>query len=157
MTASGLPNVAALLGGILQRIDERQRPLFIALAERLAAERYRSWAKDANGRERAGLLACAEREDAIAARVEGLYPDAAAVQAALRADNPELEEVNASIFAGRPLAQQFAIQAAGERAGASVWRAFAERAGDEARRTFLECAGLEEQSATYLESLLAGG
>ena len=157
MTTTGLPNVAAILGGILQRIDERQRPLFIALAERMAAERYRRWAKDSSGPARAGLLACAEREDAIADRVAALYPDAAAVEQALRADNPELEEVNDAIFAGRPLAQQFSIQAAGERAGAAAWRAFAERAGDEARRAFLACAELEEQSASYLESLLAGG
>jgi len=158
MTATDLPSISSIVGGLLERVDARHRPLFIALAERLAAERYRRWAKEASGPARGGLLACAEREDEIADRVAALYPDAAAVQETLRASNPELDEVNDALFAGRALAQQFAIQAAGERAGAAVWRAFAEHAGSaDARRTLLACAELEEQSAVYLESLLAGG
>jgi hypothetical protein len=158
MTTPELPSIAEIVRGLLERVDARHRPLLIALAERLAAERYRRWAKDASGPARGGLLACAEREDTIADRVAALYPDAAAVQAALRAENPELDEVGDAIFAGRPLEQQFAIQAAGERAGAAAWRAFAEHAGSaDARRTLLACAELEEESAVYLESLLAGG
>jgi len=143
---------------VLERVEPRLHPLFIAIAERLAAERYRSWARDASGTTRSGLLACAEREDAIADRIAALYPDAAALQAKLRADHPEIGEVAEGIFAGRPLAQQFAIQAAGERAGADAWRLFAAQApNDVARRTLLGCAELEEASAAYLESLLAGG
>jgi len=158
MTATELPSIARIVGGLLERVDARHRPLFIALAERLAAERYRRWARDASGPARSGLLACAEREDAIADRIGALYADAASVQEKMRADNPGLEEVNDALFAGRPLAEQFAIQAAGERAGAAVWRAFAEHAADDpARRTLLECAALEEESAIYLESLLAAG
>ena len=158
MTTRELPSISAIVRGLLARVDERHQPLFIALAERLAAERYRRWARDAGGEARSGLLACAEREDAIADRVAGLYPDASTVQERLRGSHPELDEVNDSFFAGRPLAEQFAIQAAGERAGAAAWRAFAEHAAsDGARRTLLACAELEEQSAEYLESLLAGG
>jgi len=158
MRAADLPDIATLLGGLLQRIPGPHRPLLIALAERLAAERYRRWAKDAGAPARGGLLACAEREDAIADRVAALYPDAASVQQALRTDHPELDEINDSIFAGRPLAEQFAIQAAGERAGAAAWRAFAQHADrDAARAAFLACAELEEESAAYLDSLLAGG
>jgi hypothetical protein len=157
MTTRELPSIATIVGGILARVEERYRPLFIALAERLAAERYRRWARDASGDARSGLLACAEREDAIADRIAALYPDATAVQASLRADNPELDELGDALFAGRPLAEQFTIQAAGERAGAGAWRMFAEQAGGDARRTFLACAELEERSAEYLESLLAQG
>jgi hypothetical protein len=153
-----LPSIASIVGSVLERVAAPQRPLFIALAERLAAERYRGWAANASGPARRDLLACAAREDAIADRVAALYADAAALQQRLRADHPELDEVNEAIFAGRPLAEQFAIQAAGERAGAAAWRAFAAQTGDpEARATFLACAELEEQSATYLESILAGG
>ena len=63
----------------------------------LAAERYRGWA-DQPGYEaqRADLLACARREEEIADRIEGLYPDAAAVQRDLLAKNPDLEEINRS-------------------------------------------------------------
>jgi hypothetical protein len=158
MPAQDLPSIATIVGGLLARVEERHRPLFIALAERLAAERYRRWAKDASGDARSGLLACAEREAAIADKIAALYPDATTVQASLRADNPELDELADALFAGRPLAEQFAIQAAGERAGAGAWRAFAAQArGDEARRTLLACAELEERSAEYLESLLAQG
>jgi hypothetical protein len=157
MSATELPNIARIVGGLLEGVDARERPLLIALAERLAAERYRRWARDASGPARSGLLACAEREDAIADRVVALYPNGAAIQARLRGEHPELEEGYDGLFAGRPLAEQFAIQAAGERAGAGAWRSFAELAeGDTARRTLLACAELEEQSATYLESLLAG-
>jgi hypothetical protein len=158
MTARELPSIAAIVGGVLQRVPEPHRPLFIAMAERLAADRYRRWAEAASGPAHTALLACAAREDDIADRVAALYPGAAATQDALRADHPELEEVNDALFAGRPLAEQFAIQAAGERAGAAVWRSFAERAdGDRARATFLACAELEEASAEYLESVLERG
>ena len=157
-TPEKLPDISAIIRGVLEHVEPRLHPLFIALAERLAAERYRGWAKDASGAARAGLLACAEREDEIADRIAALYPDATAVQAKLRADHPELDEMGDAIFAGRPLAQQFAIQAAGERAGAGAWRLFTAQApNDPARRTLLACAALEEQSAVYLESLLAGG
>jgi len=158
MTARELPSIANLVGSVLQRVAAPHRPLFIALAERLAAERYRRWARDANGPARHELLACAAREDAIADRVAALYPDAASLEQSLRADHPEPEEVYEALFAGRPLEEQFAIQAAGERAGAAVWRSFAAQTEqDDARRAFLACAELEEQSATYLESILAGG
>jgi len=158
MSATELPNIARIVGGLLEGVDARERPLLIAFAERLAAERYRRWARDASGPARSGLLACAEREDAIADRIAALYPDAAALQAKLRADHPELDEMGDAIFAGRPLPQQYAIQAAGERAGAGAWRLFAAQApNDAARRTLLACAELEEASAVHLESLLAGG
>jgi hypothetical protein len=153
-----LPDVAAVVARVLQRAPRAQRPLLIALAERLAAARYRVWAAEVADRARAALLsACADREEDIARRVEALYPDAAAVQRDLAAQAPELEQVNHALFAGRPLEQQFLIQARGERAGAATWRFFAERAdGAAARDTFLACAELEEESAACLESLLDG-
>ena len=155
---SALPDVAGILGPVLRRVPEEQRPLLVALAERLAAERYRRWADEVSQPlERAGLLACAEREEEIARRVEGLAPGAADLQRAILAANPDLEDINRSLFAGRPLAQQFAIQAGAERLGAATWRAFAERdARGDARAAYLDCALLEEESAALLESLLGG-
>jgi hypothetical protein len=147
-----LPNVAELLGQVLQRVPREQQPLLIAIAERLAAERYRGWA-DASAQS-AGFLACAAREEEIARRVEGLYPDAALIQRDILAANPDLEDINRSIFAGRALVLQLTIQAQGERLGAATWRAFAEHADDpKARATFLDCALLEEASAAFLEGL----
>ena len=151
---SPLPSVGEALAPVLARVPRDQQPLLIALAERLAAERYRSWAGEVSPAQRAQLLACAEREEEIARRVEALYPGAAALQRELLAKHPDVGEINHSLFAGRPLAQQFAIQAQGERLGAATWRAFARGDGDAGRRdTLLACAELEEASALVLEAL----
>jgi hypothetical protein len=154
--ATALPDVGSALRPVLARLAPEDRPLLIAMAERMAAERYRGWAAhvDDTGR-RAGLLACAAREEEIAGRVESLYPDSAARQARIRQAVPDLVALTDEIFGERPLADQLAIQAAGERLGAATWRALAETAGAEATRAaFLACAPLEEASAEYLESLL---
>jgi hypothetical protein len=154
-----LPGVGEVLAPILERIPLERRPLFIALAERLAAARYREWATAwSDARRKDDLLACADREEDIARRVEGLTPNASAVQQEIVAANPDLEEINRSLFAGRSLPEQFTIQAAGERLGAATWRAFAKHAtAPEARDVYLRCAELEEASAVVLESLLSGG
>jgi hypothetical protein len=61
-------------------------------------------------------------------------------------------------FAGRPFAEQFAIQAQGERVGILTWRAFARDEPDARRRdVLLACAPLEEESALVLESILFAG
>ncbi len=155
MTDQALPDIGAILGPLLARIAPREQPLLLAIAERMAAERYRRWAAAVDDPAiRAGLLACGEREDDIARRVETVFADAALVQARLRAEHPDLATINDQIFAGRPLPQQFAIQAAGERLGAATWKAFARAQSDEVvRRAFLDCAPLEEASAAFLESL----
>jgi hypothetical protein len=153
-----LPNVAEVLSAVLQRIPRDQQPLLIAYAERLAAERYRAWAKDpANAPWKGELLACASREEEIASRIEGLHPEAEAIQRSILADNPDLEQINRNLFSGRPLAEQLAIQAQGERLGAATWRAFAAHASEPSQRSvFLGCAELEEQSAAVLETILTG-
>ena len=87
--------------------------------------------------------------------MEALTPDAASLQRQILADNPGLEEVNRSLFGGRPLDEQLAVQASGERLGAATWRSFARSAPSaEVRETFLGCATLEEESAAYLESMI---
>ena len=153
---TGLPNLAEVLAPILAGVPRQRQPLLIAIAERMAAERYRGWAADAaNVNRQADLLACAAREDEIARRVEALFPDAAAFQRELIAANPDFEAINRSVFAGGSLDRQFTIQARGERLGAATWRAFAAHAENlAARETFLACAILEEQSAVVLESFL---
>jgi len=152
-----IPDVGELLAPVLARVAREQRPLLLAIAERLAAKRYRGWAADpANAAHASALHACADREEEIARRIEALHADAAVLQDAILAANPDLEDVNRAIFAGRPLAQQFAIQARGERLGAATWRAFARTEEDATRRAaILACADLEEESARALEAVLA--
>jgi hypothetical protein len=157
-TQSERPNVAEVLSRFLQDIQRAHQPLLIALAERMAAERYRSWATSAEGIRRTELLACADREEEIARHVEALYPDGSAAQREVSAKRSDLHAITQTLFAGRPIEEQFAIQAEGERLGAATWRSFARHEqGAKKRETFLTCAALEEESACVLESYLAGG
>src|SRR5512147_1025829 len=117
--AADLPNVGEVLAKILQRVSREQQPLLIAYAERLAAERYRGWAREVGQADRrSGLSACADREEEIARRVEALHPEAAATQRAIVAGNPDLVAINQTLFAPYTLVQQFNLQAQGERLGA---------------------------------------
>jgi hypothetical protein len=150
-------NIGEVLAPILARIPRERQPLLIAAAERLAAERYRGWAAQVvSAGAQAGLRACADREEEIARRIEGLYPDAGTVQQEILDANPDLLDVNRTLFAGRPLREQFRLQADGERLGAATWRSFARNAASGAARdALLACALLEEESASFLESILA--
>ena len=151
-----LPNVAELLAPLLARVAPDRQPLFLAIAERLAAERYRGWASNpAYAAHRGRLLECSAREEEIARRVETLRADAAAVQQEIMTANPDLLDINRQVFADLSVADQMRTQAGGERAGAAVWRAFAAQTKDDrARATFLACAGLEEESAVVLDDIL---
>jgi hypothetical protein len=153
MPAAG-PDIRSLVAPLLARVDIEHQPLLIAVAERRAAERYRGWAAQTDDPSlRDGFLACAVREEEIARRVEALVPDAAAIQAAILPRVPELDAITETLFAGRSLEEQFAVQAAGERVGAATWRAFAARAEDPSvAGEFLACAALEEESAEFLEA-----
>jgi hypothetical protein len=159
MSRSGpLPNIAQVLAPLLQRVPLHRQPLLIALAERMAAERYRGWAAQASTPERkSALLACADREEDIARRVEALYPTADSIEAEILERNPDLVEINRTLFAPYPLEEQFVLQAQGERVGAATWRAFARQDNRaEARDVFLSCALLEEENANFLESIVSG-
>ena len=153
---SSLPNLGGIFASVLQRVAEPYRPLLIAIAERLAAERYRGWAKEPTMSDHAPqLLACARREEEIASRVEALFPGASAIQREMFEKNPDFMEINRSVFAGRPLPEQFRIQAQGERLGAATWRALARKEESRvAREVYLACAELEQASALVLEALL---
>ncbi len=150
-------SLAETVGPIVQAVQREQRPLLIALAERMAAQRYRGWAGQADQvAHRSDLLACADREEEIARRVESLDPRAESIQKDLLAEHPDLDAVYESLFAGLSTHAQFAIQAGGERLGAATWRSLAgEESRQEARQTFLACAVLEEESAAVLESIVA--
>src|ERR1700686_2223637 len=125
-TERNIPNIAEILAGVLRNIDPKLQPMLLARLERLAARRYRTWANDHPDQSvKEGLLACADREEEIARRVESLEPNASAIQDKLLSDNPSLLDLNRTLFEGRPLDVQFAMQAEGERAGASAWSAYA--------------------------------
>lgn len=150
--------LAELVGPLLAPLPREEQPAIIALAERVAAGRYRAWAEQLISDEIIErLLACAAREDDIATRVEAQTPGAADLQARAMAEHAELADRYAALFSGRTLPEQFAMQARAERAGAATWRALASGSSDASAQTFLACAKLEEASAAELESLIAEG
>jgi len=150
--------IGDLLGPIVSRFPEDQQPLVLAQLERNAARRYREWAEAANDEaETHGLLACATREEEVAATVELSAGSADDVTAMLTAHLPELREAYDSVFGGKNRLEQMAVQAAAERLGASVWKQLARTEWGKPRAVELKrCANLEEQSAAYLEELLGG-
>lgn len=151
-----LPDVGEAVAPLLAAVPRERQPLLVALAERVAAGRYRAWA-DADTRPdaRAALLGCAAREEDIAERIESLFPDAAAQQRALAEALPDLETRYRALFEGLSTPEQWTVQARGERLGAATWRAFAVGAEASAREVYETCAGLEEDNAATLEELLA--
>jgi hypothetical protein len=151
-----IPNVAEILAGLLRNIEPKLQPFLLAKLERLAAQRYRTWANDYPDQSaKEGLLACADREEEIARRVESLEPHAAAIQDKLLSEHPELSDLNRTLFEGRPLKVQFAMQAEGERAGAAAWMAYGAAASDLSVRELLQsCSPLEQANADFLQGLL---
>src|SRR5262249_59204524 len=88
-------NIALILGQLLQRVSPAERALLIALAERLAADRYRRWACEVGDPARASLLlACAEREEEIARRVQAPHPHAATIPPDIPPRNPAPRDLN---------------------------------------------------------------
>src|SRR5207249_1206364 len=76
-SGSTLPDVAEVLRPILERVPREQQPLLIALAERMAAERYRGWAEavarhQGNAQARETFLSCALLEEDNAAFLESI-------------------------------------------------------------------------------------
>jgi hypothetical protein len=157
--SDALPSVAELIAPVIEKVEPEQQPLLIALAERIAARRYLTWAEAMdNTADRDRLLGCAEREEEIARRVEALFEDASVVQSELLARYGGLEAGYCELFEGRPLSEQFTMQSRGERLGAATWRSLAARSDDDVvRTTYIECAKLEEESAVVLEDLTRAG
>jgi hypothetical protein len=153
------PSIAVILAPVFATVPRANQPILTALAERIAARRYRSWADEVGDPEaRRQLFACAEREEEIAKRVEALYHGASALQREFEAAHPDLEATYASLFTGASLVEQFALQAEAERIGAATWRSFAAEQGDPSTvDVFRRCAQLEEESAAVLEKIVASG
>jgi hypothetical protein len=152
-----LPDLGEAVRPVFESVPEPRRPLLVALLERSAARRYRTWAARPELAARAAeLRRCAEREEEIAARVEALYPDARHVQAQLLATLPDLDAFGRDLFDPLTLLDQLRVQARGERLGSATWRSLARAELDPARsKALLACAPLEEASAEVLERIVA--
>ena len=73
MTNIKIPQFGELLRPLLSQVPQSAYPRVFSTLERSAAARYRGWAESIP--EHAdGLLACADREDEIADRIEAILP-----------------------------------------------------------------------------------
>ena len=150
-----MPNFAALLGPSISAVPEVAVPTFLAGLERIAAGRYRGWA-ERSARFEAELLACSQREDEIAERVEALFPIGVDDANKRDAELPGAERLYVSVFEGLSMLDQIRIQANAERQGALAWRGMAAQTTDGSVADALEAlAKLELESADLLDALLA--
>ena len=154
MTKPEIPEFGALLGPILADVPAAALPGFLARLERTAADRYRAWAEQ-SPQLAEGLLACAAREDEIAARVEKLFPLEAAHQDLVDAALPKARDIYYAAFDGYTLEEQLVLQAHAERQGSLAWLGLAEGVADEGVREALGAiASLELESADHIDATL---
>jgi hypothetical protein len=154
MTDLAIPRFGELLGPFIARVAPETMPLFLALLERGAADRYRQWAERLP-EHRDGLLRCSAREDEIADRIEGAFVLDESLRPQLEAPLDEAITVYYDVFAPLSIRDQLRVQANAERQGAQAWRNIASRHPDPAVIEQLnECSRLEEVSADWLDDLL---
>jgi hypothetical protein len=153
---SQTPDVGQLLRPLFAQLDPAPRPRLLAALERIAAERYRSWAMMLPDRADE-LMACANDEDEVADRIEALFAVDDSTQVLIDSLLPSARQTYAALFDGLDVRQQLALQASAERQGAQAWRAVAATHPDSIAVLELEaCAALEVRSAGRLEALLSG-
>lgn len=150
-------DAAGLLRRAFERMAPEVRPLLAAALARAAVERYRQWAASpGSDRYRWRLLACAERTEEIARAVEAVHRGTAIETRIL--EHPDMVRAEGAAFGGRPMAEQFLVQARRARLSAARWRTFAAEERDPARkRVYAACAELEEINGVVLEVTLRGG
>jgi hypothetical protein len=153
-----VPDFGRHLGPVLAEVGAEERPAFLAMLERTAADRYRAWA-DAWPDHRGPLLECAASEDEIADRIDAAFPCDAETRARLVALLPTARVRYYELFDGHPVAEQLRMQAHAELQGAAAWRHIAERLPEDERRQRLvdvlaSCSELEERSSAVVRTLL---
>ena len=140
---------------LLPHLAEEEVPLVLAILERIAGEKYRGWAEDsADPFERAGLLACAAREDEIADFIESLSADSQTRVSALHSRFPDLLERYDSVMDGRSRREQLRIQSEGELGGADYMRQFADATAGAISARFASLALCEEANSRFLSELI---
>jgi hypothetical protein len=151
-----IPDFAQLLAPYISVIPQASQPAFLAQLERTAAQRYRDWAQ-ALPEHTEGLIECAEREDEIARRIEKILPAAGGQDQKIISET--IAPAKACYYqALNPFSvwEQLYIQANAERQGAAAWRMIASQFTDQSIIEALEsCSSIEEQSADYVDALLA--
>jgi hypothetical protein len=141
-------DLVALAAELFTQCPQSEHRVLLAILERAAAAQYRRWASQVGDEQRDGMLACARREEEVAAVLEGRAPNAAETARGLMERLPDLPARYRSLLEGKGLGRQLAIQAEGERAGAALLRAYADAETDAVARDALRAAAeLEEENA----------
>ncbi|MEM8659283.1 MAG: hypothetical protein AAGF35_00235 [Pseudomonadota bacterium] len=140
---------------VLESAPAEDLPLLLAWLERLAADKYRGWAKQTQDEiEIKGLLECAYREDAIAEFIELVEPESESRTQALKAQFPDMEAMYDSVLAGQDRREQLRRQAEGELGGATFLRQFAQAHSGAVAAQFEALAFYEEANSSFLSFLI---
>ena len=148
-----IPNFGELLATQVASLPAGSVPGLLARLERSAGQRYRDWAIEFE-HDRDGLLACADREDDIANRVDALFTISEEQKHTIDEVAPIAIEIFLGVYAGLSAIQQMTIQANAERQGASAWRGLVD-AYPQLNEELELLAKTEESNADYLDGLLA--
>ena len=161
MARPAVPNFGELLAPAIVSVPDEGRPALLSGLERSAAERYRRWAEALPAHAEV-LSACAAREDEIAELVQGLFPVAPAVQAAIDKALPEAIAIYYDVFSEHPVEDQLYLQSEAELQGSQAWVGIGAGVEDAAvKATLARCTALEVESSHAVKALLeqieAGG
>jgi hypothetical protein len=148
------PNFGELLGPYIGAVPPETVPRFLALLERGAADRYRSWAGELPAHSDV-LLSCAASEDEIADRVEAVFALPTELRDAVHAPLAGARSAYEDVFVGLDVWDQLRIQADAERQGAQAWRNIVARTADaQVVDALAACSALEEASADRIDALV---
>ena len=100
-----------------------------------------------------GLIACAEREDDIADRVEAMFPPTDEHRALVNGIIPDAKATYYAAFEPYTPVEQMTIQANAERQGANAWQNLKAAYPDHAE-ALDALSAIELASADYLDALL---
>lgn len=154
MTNVQVPNFGELLAPYIDAVPESAVPNFLALLERGAAQRYRTWAEQLP-EFAAGLTQCADSEDKIADIVESLFPIDATLAEDIKQPLPAARNTYYQVFERLSLADQLAVQADAELQGANAWQAMlSDELPAQVRDGLQQCIELERASSAYLYSII---
>ena len=154
MTDVQIPNFGELLAPFLTEVPAAALPYLLSQLERTAAARYRGWA-EALPEHATGILACADREDDIADRVEALFPPEDEQKSLVDSIMPAAKESYYSVFEGYTPLEQMTIQENAERQGSGAWQGMKDAYPDKAAELD-SLSSTELESADYLRALIDG-
>ena len=147
-----VPNFGELLVEHLSGVPQDAYPYLLSQLERTAAARYRGWADDVP-EHRDGIMACSTREDAIADRVEAMFPPSDEHRELVAGIIPKATNTYYAAFDGFTPIEQMYIQSKAERQGAGAWQTLKGLYTDKGEQLD-ELSEIESGSADYLDALL---